>query len=120
MKLSSAAVFALGLLAAPAAFAEPVKPAAATTVVPASGPTLEEAEETFNERCYMCHSAEGGAAPAIEKLNALEPAVIVEKLTTGTMAAMASGLTDEQKREIAVFLTKKPLPASGDLPAITP
>lgn len=48
----------------------------------------------------------------------LEPASVVEKLTTGTMMAMASGLSDQEKRDIAVFLTKKSLPASGDLPEV--
>jgi hypothetical protein len=31
---------------------------------------------------------------------------------------MASGLSDQDKRDIAVYLTKKGLPANGDLPEV--
>ena len=36
------------------------------------------------------------------------------------MASMAAGLTDQNKREIAVLLTGKGLPVSGDLPEVKP
>lgn len=103
MKLTSIAVLGLGLIAAPAAFA---------------GPT--EGQGLYDARCKMCHATQLNNAPPIEKLAALEPALVVEKLTTGTMAAMASGLSDQDKRDIAVYLTKKGLPASGDLPEVKP
>lgn len=101
MKLTSIAVLGLGLAAAPAAFAGP-----------AEGAGLYEA------RCQMCHATALNNAPPLEKMAELEPASVVEKLTTGTMMAMASGLSDQEKRDIAVFLTKKSLPASGDLPEV--
>jgi len=104
MKLTSLAVLALGLLvAAPAALAEPG---------PAEGAAVYEA------RCKMCHAAGLNNAPLQDKLATLEPVAIVEKLTTGTMSVMASGLTDEDKRNIAVFLTHKGLPADGALPEV--
>ncbi|MDP3739718.1 MAG: cytochrome c [Hyphomonadaceae bacterium] len=103
MKLTSLAVLGLGLLAAPAAFAEPG---------PAEGAAVYEA------RCKMCHAAGLNNAPLEDKLATLDPAAVVEKLTTGTMAVMASGLTDEDKRNIAVYLTHKGLPADGGLPEV--
>ena len=104
MKLTSLAVLGLGLLvAAPVAFAEPG---------PAEGAAVYEA------RCKMCHAAGLNNAPLQDKLATLEPVAIVEKLTTGTMSVMASGLTDEDKRNIAVFLTHKGLPADGALPEV--
>jgi cytochrome c5 len=103
MKLTSFAVLGLGLIAAPAAFAEPG---------PAEGQGLYEA------RCKMCHGAGLNNAPLVEKLATLEPTAVVEKLTSGTMSVMASGLSDQDKRDIAVFLTHKGLPASGSLPEV--
>jgi cytochrome c5 len=102
MRLMTAAALGLGLIAAPA-FA---------------GPT--EGAGLYDARCKMCHATALNNAPPIEKLAALEPAVVVDKLTTGTMAVMASGLTEQDKRDIAVYLTKKGLPASGDLPEVKP
>lgn len=97
-------VIGLGLLAtAPAAFAGPADGAA-----------------KFEERCQMCHGAGMGGAPLMDKLAALEAQAVVDKLTNGTMAPMASDLSETDKREIAVFLTKKGLPASGDLPEVKP
>jgi len=102
MKVLFAAA-ALGLLAAPAAVAGP-----------------EEGKALYEERCGFCHDTGENSAPLVDALKALDPAAIVEKLTTGTMASMAAGLTDQNKRDIAVFLTRKPLPASGDLPEVKP
>jgi cytochrome c5 len=104
MKLAFA-LLGLGLMAAPVAFAEP-------------GPA--EGGQVFEARCKMCHGSGLNNAPLVDKLAALEPAAIVEKLTNGTMSAMASGLSDEDKRNIAVFLTHKGLPAAGSLPEVKP
>lgn len=101
MKLTSVLVLGLGLVAAPTAFA---------------GPT--EGQGLYEARCKMCHGSGMGGAPLEEKLAALEPVTVVDKMTSGTMAAMASGLSDQDKRDIAVFLTKKALPAAGGLPEV--
>jgi cytochrome c553 len=34
------------------------------------------------------------------------------------MAAITGGLSDEDRRNVAVFLSKKTLPASGNLPEV--
>jgi mono/diheme cytochrome c family protein len=103
MKLTFVAVLGLAVLAAPAAFA---------------GPT--EGQGLYEARCKMCHGSGMGGAPLQEKLAALESDAVVEKLTNGTMAAMAAGMSETDKRDIAVFLTKKGLPAKGDLPEVKP
>jgi polyvinyl alcohol dehydrogenase (cytochrome) len=105
MKLTSAIILGLGLAAAPAAFA---------------GPAVSDGESLFAARCNMCHGSGMGGAPLTEKLAALDPKAVVEKLTGGTMAPMAAGISDENKRDIAVFLTKKPLAAEGGLPEVKP
>ena len=94
MKLSTVAILGpilgLGLLAAPAAFADP-----------------DAGSDLFAARCNMCHGTGMGGAPLTDKLAVLAPDAIVEKLTTGTMASMAAGISDDDKKAIAAFLTTK-------------
>jgi cytochrome c553 len=101
---TSAVLLGLSLLAAPA-FAEPG---------PAEGAALYEA------RCKMCHGTGMANAPLIEKLATLENDKIVDSLTNPVpmMAGAVGGLSDADKRNIAVFLTKKPMAAKGDLPEV--
>ena len=69
----------------------------------------------------MCHGTGMANAPLIEKLATLENDKIIAALTTPVpmMAGVVGGLSETDKRDIAVFLTKKSLPAAGDLPAVT-
>lgn len=97
MKLAFALV-GLGLLAAPAAFAQP-------------GPA--EGEALFTARCAMCHGTGMGGAPLTEKLKADTAESILEKITTGSMAPMAAGISDAEKRDIAMWLSGKELPAAA-------
>lgn len=99
-----AALLGLAFLAAPA-FAEPGA---------AEGSALYEA------RCKMCHATGMANAPLIEKLATLENDKIVDALTTPVpmMAGVVGGLSEQDKRDIAVFLTKKSMPAKGDLPEV--
>lgn len=106
MRLSAAAaVLGIAVLAAPA-FAEP-------------GPA--EGGQIYETRCKMCHGTGLANAPLIEKLQALDNEKIIQALTTPVpmMAGAVAGISDEDKRNVAVFLTKKSLPASGSLPAVT-
>lgn len=107
MKAYIAALTGLGLLAAPAAFADP-------------RPGVAEGEALYQARCNMCHGTGMGGAPLMDKLSTLEPTDVVAKMSTGTMAPMSAGISPENLRDIAVFVTKKPLDADGDLPAVAP
>lgn len=107
MKLAAATLVSLGLLAAPAAMADPIRDIAAV-------------EAIVRDRCQMCHMEEEDAAPALGTVKQLDSAVIAEMLIGGAMAALTPDLTPQMKREIAVYLSGKPLPASGDLPEVTP
>lgn len=106
MKLAAAALLSIGVLVAPA-FADPIRDLAAT-------------EAIVKERCAMCHMEEDDSAPSLGHVKTLEPTHIADMLISGSMSAMTPDLTPQQKREIAVFLSGKPLPASGDLPEVTP
>lgn len=100
--VAAAAVLGLSALAAPA-FAGP-----------------KEGEAIYQQRCVMCHGQGLANAPLIDKLQALDNQKIVDVLTAPVpmMAGAVAGLSDEDKRNIAVFLTKKSMPASGDLPEV--
>lgn len=103
MKLA-AVVLGFAVLAAPA-FAEP-------------GPT--EGGVVYETRCKMCHGTGMANAPLIDYLAKLENSAILKALNDPApmMAGAIAGLTDQDKRNVAVFLTKKTLPASGDLPEV--
>jgi len=109
MKRVALVVLGLGLVAAPSAFADG-----------------KAGEDLYAARCNTCHAAGGGGAPPIEKLKANAPEAILEKLTTGSMQYMAAGLGDQDKRDIAEFLTgtapsaAAPSPAAGETPAPAP
>jgi cytochrome c5 len=98
------AFLGLALLAAPA-YAEPG---------PAEGAAIYEA------KCKMCHEPGMMNAPKLDKLATYEPDKIVAALDNPVpmMASVVGGLTDEDKRNVAVFLTKKSLPAKGNLPEV--
>lgn len=99
-----AVVLGLALCAAPA-FAEPG---------PAEGAAVYEA------KCKMCHATGMMNAPMADKLATYENDAIVEALTNPKpiMAGVVGSLSEDDKRNIAVFLTKKSMPAKGDLAAV--
>jgi len=110
MKLASAkvigvTVLGLGLFLTPAAIAEPDVP---------------NGEALYAQKCNMCHATGLANAPLTDALTKLEPQKIVDVLTTPSpmMAGAVAGITDEQKRDIAVYLTKKTLPAKDGLPEV--
>jgi len=68
---------------------------------PVDGATL------FANQCAACHGAEASDAPAKSALAQKTPDFVVEKLTTGSMQYMAAGLSPEDIRAIAAYLTGK-------------
>jgi mono/diheme cytochrome c family protein len=66
-------------------------------------------EATFTARCNGCHGTGAGGAPAVAVLATKEPSFIVEALTSGKMARMGAALSSEDKANVAMFLTKKPI-----------
>lgn len=82
--------------------------APAVLAVPASGQTVAAVDRgaaIFTERCKECHEAGDERAPSRQMLAAKTPDEIVVSLTTGPMAPIAEGLTPEDKRAVAAFLT---------------
>lgn len=89
--------------AAPAAPSAPAAPALPAAVAAAQAP----GEAIFNKNCMGCHGS--GRAPAVTVLAAKTSAEVVEALTTGKMARMGAALSAEEKANVAMFLTKKPV-----------
>jgi polyvinyl alcohol dehydrogenase (cytochrome) len=79
----------------PAAPSEPASPAQQVIV--------------FERRCATCHDNPGpdSRAPSREALRALTAERVYAALTTGSMAANAPGMTDEQKRSMAELVAGK-------------
>lgn len=102
MKLT-VALIGLTVLAAPAAFADPA-----------------EGKAIYEQRCVMCHASGMAGAPLLEKLQTLENEAILKALNAPVpmMAGVVSSLSDQDKRNISVYLSKKTLAASGDLPEV--
>ena len=63
-------------------------------------------EALYNARCKMCH--ESGSGPDRVALAAFAQDKIVHALTDGAMAAMADGLSNDEKLAIAAYLVNKP------------
>ncbi|HET9160677.1 MAG TPA: cytochrome c [Caulobacteraceae bacterium] len=81
----------------------------------ASAQQAPNGADLFSQRCAACH--EGGSAPAKSVLAAHTPAQIVDILTNGVMAPMASGLSDAEKQAIAGYLSQPATPAASAAPA---
>ncbi len=100
----------LPLLAVSAASA----PAVATDPPAAADPSAQGAA-LWAERCSACHDhAQDRIPPKLLIATTRAPEDIIDTLTLGVMRPQASGLTDEQIKSIAVYLTtKQPVPRAA-------
>jgi mono/diheme cytochrome c family protein len=71
----------------------------------------------FANQCASCHGSEPGEAPAKQTLTEMTPDAIVEALTAGSMQYMAAGLSADDIRAIADYLTGKAPPPAAVSPA---
>jgi len=88
----------------------PAPPAGQVRVTEGAGSTI------FGNTCESCHgNPKVDSAPSPATLKQMSPEKIYEALTTGTMAANAKELSDQQKRDIAEWVGGRKLnAASGD------
>jgi polyvinyl alcohol dehydrogenase (cytochrome) len=94
MKRLATLALLVGVLGAPAAFAQQT-----------AAPSPTAGEELFKARCALCHTDAEDAAPTVAHLKTLTADAIIATLKTGAMAPMAAGLTDANFADIAAFLT---------------
>jgi polyvinyl alcohol dehydrogenase (cytochrome) len=64
---------------------------------------------TFTGRCATCHDINKDGAPDRYTLNRLTPEQILENLNVGSMAQYAKGLSELEKRVVAVYVGGHPL-----------
>lgn len=69
---------------------------------------------TFTGRCGTCHDARKDGAPDRYALNRHTPEEVLESMTTGSMAAYANGLTELQKRVVAVYVGGRPFGSANE------
>src|SRR5260370_10235638 len=63
---------------------------------------------TFTGRCATCHDINKDGAPDRYALNRFTPEEILEKINTGSMAPYAQGLSELEKRVVAVYVGGRP------------
>jgi mono/diheme cytochrome c family protein len=114
IRISTAAAACVALLALTAcasttedaAMTSPA-PAAAAPAAAAPAAAIAAGQGIFQTRCAGCHR-EGASAPGRTALKGMGHAKIVEALTTGKMMAQGRALSDEDKSNVATFLTEGP------------
>jgi len=57
------------------------------------------------QRCASCHEGVNDRAPRVEALGMMSPKKVYAALTTGPMVAMATGLSDVEKKTLVEYLT---------------
>ena len=85
--------------------------------------TVPLVERTFAHNCASCHELHAGEsrAPLRSALAEMTPEAIYDALTSGPMVTNAAALTDEQKRDMAEYLSGRPMGSetSGDAAGMT-
>ena len=73
-------------------------------------PGTESGFATFQTRCTGCHGNPAvERAPSPTAIREMTPERIYDSLTTGSMQAQSSGLTDAQKKALAEFMAGRPI-----------
>ena len=62
----------------------------------------------YKDHCAVCHNGVG-RAPGIPSLMYMSPRSILAAIQTGKMKAVAEGLSEEQQRAVAEWITRRPL-----------
>ena len=93
--------------------------ASALAVLAAASATAAEPDGAalYAQRCAMCHDKAAAHVPSKESLGNRNPINIVMTLMTGAMKPQAAGLSTEQARAIATYLTAD---AAKRRPAVRP
>ena len=77
------------------------------------------AASLFEAKCKGCHEPAIDRAPSRDALAQRTPESVVQALTAGSMQAMASGLAPDMIRQVAIYVTGKPLATAADPASVT-
>jgi polyvinyl alcohol dehydrogenase (cytochrome) len=86
---------------------------------PGNAPDPQSAKhgaEVYAARCASCHESGVGRAPQKMMLTMLAPRSIEAALSHGVMKPMAAGLSDDDRRSVAEYLTQKRMDAAPPPP----
>ena len=75
--------------------------------VPQIPMTSAEGEALYKQRCAVCHDSPQDRTPPLFLIRRRSAEDVVQTLTSGSMRQQASGLSADQIRQIAIFLTGK-------------
>ena len=80
-------------------------------------PGFRAAPPLFQQNCGTCHNNDSKQGPSITALQDFSPEQIYTTLTTGKMKEQAAQVPDVQKRQIAEFLSGRPMGSdeAGDI-----
>ena len=75
----------------------------------------------YHARCQMCHEGQAPKAPAKTFVQLMRPEAIYDALTTGVMQPLATGLSGEDRKHVAEYLSGEPFgtPQPPEAPACT-
>jgi polyvinyl alcohol dehydrogenase (cytochrome) len=73
----------------------------------------------FDNKCKGCHDPAVDRAPSRETLAQRTPEAVVQALTSGSMQAMAAGLSPDMIRQVAIYVTGKPFSTAADPASVT-
>src|SRR5690242_11218348 len=59
----------------------------------------------YRARCQMCHEGQAPKAPAKTFVQLMRPEAIYDALTAGIMQAQAAGLSDDDRKHVAEYLS---------------
>lgn len=110
--------FVLASIAAPAALRAQPPPATGDMAHPQG---TNAGIFAFTGHCAGCHDVGKDGAPDRYALNRATPEEVLASITTGKMAPFAEGLTEYEKRVVAVYVGGRPLGAAaqGDAARMT-
>ena len=93
-----------------------------TWAVLLAAPTWAQGERLFDDYCASCHGDDTAAenrAPDLDALRQRTPEVILEAMTTGSMAVNAEPLSTDQRQVLAEFLAGRSLASAPSTDVVT-
>ena len=88
--------------------------ALSASAIPASRAAAEPPAQIFAQRCAVCHDDPKGRAPGRQFLVTRLPSEVVFALTKGVMKNQGTGLSADDVRAMALFLTNRPMDTPPD------
>jgi len=77
--------------------------------------TAKEGVVIYAQKCAMCHDHPAGRIPARETIASLPLDTVVNAMTTGVMQTQAAGMSPDEIRAVAYFVTGKTPSTAGQV-----